>query len=93
MPETYVYKETPDCSIHLDIYAPPSASKPFRTIMWVHGGAMIVGSRGYDERFIDEYVTRGYAFVSIDYRLAPETKLPEIVSDVRDALIWTREEG
>ena len=31
--------------------------------------------------------------VSIDYRLAPETKLPEILEDVRDAYQWVREKG
>jgi acetyl esterase/lipase len=33
----------------------------------------------------------GYHVVSIDYRLAPETKLPEIVCDVEDAWTWLRE--
>ena len=31
--------------------------------------------------------------VSIDYRLAPETKLPAIVEDVQDACRWVRERG
>lgn len=34
---------------------------------------------------------RGFAQVSIDYRLAPETKLPEIIDDVREAFRWVRE--
>ena len=35
----------------------------------------------------------GYAIVSIDYRLAPETKLPGIIDDLRDAFRWVREQG
>jgi len=35
----------------------------------------------------------GFALVSIDYRLAPETKLPAIISDVEDAFRWIREKG
>ncbi len=35
----------------------------------------------------------GYVVVSIDYRLAPETKLPGILEDVRDAFVWVRKEG
>lgn len=35
----------------------------------------------------------GYVVVLIDYRLAPETKLPEIVQDVQDAIRWLRQDG
>jgi acetyl esterase/lipase len=35
----------------------------------------------------------GYAVISIDYRLAPETKLPGIIEDLRDAFAWVRSEG
>jgi acetyl esterase/lipase len=31
--------------------------------------------------------------VSIDYRLAPETKLPDILDDVKDACTWVRAKG
>ena len=41
------------------------------------------------ERFLDA----GYAVVSIDYRLAPETKLPQIIEDLEDAFRWIRSEG
>ena len=35
----------------------------------------------------------GFVIVSIDYRLAPETKLPAIIEDVQDAWRWLRQEG
>ena len=35
----------------------------------------------------------GYAIVSIDYRLAPETKLPAIISDVEAAFTWLKSDG
>jgi acetyl esterase/lipase len=31
--------------------------------------------------------------VSIDYRLAPETQLPEIIKDVEDAFVWIADKG
>ena len=31
--------------------------------------------------------------MSIDYRLAPETLLPELIADLVDAFTWIREEG
>lgn len=35
----------------------------------------------------------GYVLVSLDYRLAPETQLPEIIQDIEDAFAWIRREG
>lgn len=60
--------------------------------MWIHGGALIFGSRATipaDEN--DLFLRAGYITVSIDYRLAPETKLPAILEDVEDAYRWVRE--
>jgi acetyl esterase/lipase len=37
--------------------------------------------------------TVGFALISIDYRLAPEVKLPAIIEDVQDAFRWMREDG
>jgi acetyl esterase/lipase len=36
---------------------------------------------------------RGYAVVSIDYRLAPETKLPDIIGDIEAAFNWLAKSG
>ena len=41
----------------------------------------------------DALVEAGYAFVSIDFRLAPETKAEEIIQDVVDACRWIRSKG
>jgi acetyl esterase/lipase len=62
--------------------------------VWIHGGALIMGSRGGVPRQLRERLLEyGYAIVSIDYRLAPETKLPAIIDDLRDAFRWVREKG
>jgi acetyl esterase/lipase len=41
----------------------------------------------------DECQMSGYVLVSIDYRLAPETQLPEIIQDVEDSFAWIAEQG
>ena len=46
--------------------------------------------RGIDRTLLSRLVEAGYTVVSIDYRLAPETKLPAILEDVRDAFAWIR---
>ncbi len=42
---------------------------------------------------VELYLTAGYTVVSIDYRLAPETKLQAIFEDVRDAYDWVISQG
>jgi acetyl esterase/lipase len=92
-PTTHVYKTVGECQIKADVYQPArGARKP--AVIWIHGGALIMGSRKWpDARFYAELLSRGLAIVSIDYRLAPETKLPGIVEDLQDAWRWVRREG
>lgn len=93
-PMTHTYKTVGDCQIKADVYRPPAASAPTPAIIYIHGGCLIYGSRkGINPRQLAEYLHAGYAVVSIDYRLAPETKLPEIIADLQDAFRWIGESG
>jgi acetyl esterase/lipase len=63
-------------------------------LLWIHGGALIGGHRGNIRgEQLERYLDAGFTVVSIDYRLAPETKLPAIIEDLRDAYGWLRSEG
>jgi acetyl esterase/lipase len=93
--QTRTYKTTATIDLNLDIHgADPTSKTPKPVIVWIHGGALIMGTR---ERIVPEhlngYIKAGFAVVSIDYRLAPETKLPTIVEDVEDAINWVRTTG
>jgi len=60
--------------------------------VWIHGGALINGHRaGISGRVKTDLLGAGYALASIDYRLAPETSMPKILSDVEDAFEWLRD--
>ncbi len=75
------------------MWRPPGADV-VPAIFWIHGGALIMGHRGNlraDQ--MSRYLEAGFAVVSIDYRLAPETKLAAILEDVRDGWHWVREKG
>ena len=90
-PQTFVYKQAAGCDIKADVFGlPASGRKP--AAVWIHGGALISGSRrlGPDARVLRSLLDSGFAVVSIDYRLAPETKLPGIIEDVQDAFRWIR---
>ena len=88
-PATHVYKTVGDCRIKADVYSSPAGGAPAPVIVYIHGGCLIYGSRkGIIPGQLELYLEAGYAVVSIDYRLAPESKLPEIIEDLKDAFRW-----
>lgn len=91
--ETFTYKTIGTTALKADVYR--LAGRDMRpVIVWIHPGALIIGSREMlpaDER--ERFLRAGYVVVAIDYRLAPETKLPEILNDIVDAHRWVREKG
>jgi len=91
--QTYTYKQVGDLEIKADVYrADDETVRP--VVVWIHGGALIMGGRGgIDARVKKMFLDAGYALVSIDYRLAPETKLPAILEDIEDAFRWIRQRG
>jgi len=75
----------------LDIYLPDEGEGPFPVIISIHGGAFKSGDKG------DGQVTpmlqglkRGYAVVSINYRLSGEAIFPAQIYDVKAAVRWIR---
>ncbi len=90
---TVAYREVDGHKILLDIYR-PEGNEVRPVIVWIHGGALIMGNREYVDPQVSAVAEeRGYALVSIDYRLAPETKLPELISDIEAAFHWLAEAG
>jgi len=86
------YKKVNDLSITLAVYQAKTKLGP--AAVNIHGGALTSGSRESMNAYIKESLRKaGVTIVSINYRLAPETKLPYIIEDVRDALEWVRNEG
>src|SRR5947209_935798 len=84
--KTLVYKTVGKVELEADVYrAPGDGVRP--VVLWIHGGALIAGYREAENPpGIRAALCRaGYVVVSIDYRLAPETKLPAILEDLQDA--------
>jgi acetyl esterase/lipase len=90
---TYTFKVVGDLEINADVYR--HADERARPVLvWIHGGALVMGSRtGVPGQLMDLCKSDGFVLVSIDYRLAPEVKLPAIIEDVKDAMAWTRRDG
>lgn len=90
---TVAYKQVEDLPIRAVVHRPDDEQvRP--VVVWIHGGALINGHRdGISGRVRKYAMDRGFALVSIDYRLAPETKLPGIIEDIEDAFRWLYGKG
>jgi acetyl esterase/lipase len=86
---THTYKTVGANALEADVYRPDGQdAQP--AILWIHGGALIMGSRESlpAEGLFGRLMNAGYALISVDYRLAPEAQLAEIVADIEDAYAW-----
>lgn len=86
--ESKVYKNTKQSLIYADIYYHGSQTP---VIIYIHSGALIFGTRKWlPIEQVEIYKNAGFSVISIDYRLAPETKFELIIEDIQDALTWVR---
>ena len=92
---TYKFFEKTTNQLQTDVYR-PSDGKLRPVIIFIHGGALMMGGRGQSTKsgsLFDVLLKAGYTVVSIDYRLSPQVKLPAIIEDLQDACRWVREKG
>lgn len=71
-----------------DIYLPAKRSKPYPTILMIHGGAWFSGNKVHVALHAHHAAMEGYAVVAINYRLAPRYKFPAQLEDLNLALSW-----
>lgn len=90
---THTYKQVGKLPIKADVYR-VSDDRVRPVVVWIHGGALISGNRdSVPKNLLELCRAEGYALVSLDYRLAPEVKLPDIIADLEDAFRWLGEAG
>lgn len=72
----------------LDLYLPADA-KNLPLIVWIHGGAWMVGSK---DAFIGAlpFLAEGFAVASINYRLSQHAIFPAQIEDCKAAIRWLR---
>src|SRR5215831_13881133 len=78
----------PGSDIPVRIYTPAGAG-PFPILAWFHGGGWVVGDlESADPTARHLSVGAGCVVVSVDYRLAPETKFPGAADDSYAVTQW-----
>ena len=91
--ETHIFKKIDGHEIAVDIYR-VEGERLQPAVLFIHGGGLITGGRkAILPSHVEAFHNGGFHFVSINYRLAPETKLPEIVRDVEDAWTWLQQKA
>lgn len=66
----------------MDLYL-PQHQPGFATVIWLHGGGLISGTR-----YFPELKEQGYGLVSVSYRLWPQAGLPTFIEDAAAATAW-----
>jgi acetyl esterase/lipase len=79
------YCTVDNLSQKMDVYFPESGG-PWPALVYVHGGAWIRGDKSEAAGFARGMIAQGYLVVSLNYRLYPAAKFPDMIEDVKCAI-------
>jgi acetyl esterase len=81
-------------SVRARVYTPLNGVRVGGRLVWLHGGGWCLGDlEGFDRVCRSLANAGGFEVVSVDYRLAPESRYPAAVEDADAALRWAFERG
>lgn len=76
--------------LYLDLHVPDGPG-PFPAAILVHGGGFDEGTRSTNVRpLFEPLANAGFAWFSIDYRMAPQFKFPQADEDLNSAIKWVK---
>lgn len=75
----------------LDLVLPLETSGPAPTLLYIHGGGWVQGTKEGSFLQVLPYLEMGFAVVNVEYRLAKVALAPGAVEDCRCALRWIKE--
>lgn len=73
-------------SLKLDVYYPRGVRGSLLTVLWIHGGAWLSGSKDDVAHYARILAARGFTVVAIDYQIAPAAQYPTPLRNVNAAL-------
>ncbi len=78
-------------ALKLDLYLPPERSGSCPIVLYLHGGAFMVGDRtAFGEERLEPAARDGIAIASAQYRFSDAATYPAQVHDVKAAVRWLR---
>lgn len=82
------YLTANNVDLKVDVYRPRYAEGPLPTVIYIHGGGWVGGSKEASAFQLLPYLEQGWAAVNVQYRLARISLAPAAVEDSRCALQW-----
>jgi len=76
--------------LRLDLYLPEKSETKPPLLVWIHGGAWILGSKAPINYNFLRLTGEGYAAASIEYRLEGLVSHPKQIHDCKGAIRWLR---
>lgn len=77
----------------LDIYMTKDVSGLLPTIVNIHGGAWVYGSKEIYQFYCMNLALKDFVVVNINYRLAPENRFPAAVEDINRVMQFIEKNG
>ncbi len=82
------YKVASNVEQELDVYFNRDRSVARPTVIYIHGGGWVGGSKEASSLRIAPYLEMGFNVVNVEYRLGRVARAPAAVEDCRCALSW-----
>jgi acetyl esterase/lipase len=83
-----VYGSANNTPLKLDIWYPRDNPTPTLTLVYIHGGGWIFGSKEGSVYQLLPFLEKGWRVVNVEYRMAGNSLAPGAVEDARCALRW-----
>lgn len=77
----------------LDIYHKKDVNTCQPTIVNIHGGGWVYGTKEIYQFYCMSLAQRGFTVVNFNYRLAPENKYPAALEDINSVFCFLKEHG
>ncbi|MEZ5347471.1 MAG: alpha/beta hydrolase [Pyrinomonadaceae bacterium] len=88
MQQDVVYSVANNTQLKLDVWYPHAVNKPTPTLIYIHGGGWIFGTKEGSVLQFLPFLEKGWRVVNVEYRMASNSLAPAAVEDTRCALRW-----
>ncbi|MGI8810930.1 MAG: alpha/beta fold hydrolase [Pyrinomonadaceae bacterium] len=83
-----VYNTANNTPLKLDVWYPNASKTPTPTLVYIHGGGWVFGSKETSILEFLPFLEKGWRVVNVEYRMASNSLAPAAVEDTRCALRW-----